>query len=396
MARNEVKLEKMGDFFDVRSSTYDEYMLSHVSDSKFFYKDMAQLIPKSSSINLLDLGCGTGLELEEILKINKSISVTGIDLSSAMLYKLKEKFSEKLYKISLIKKSYFDISYEEQFDVAISVETMHHFEYTEKLVLYKKIIKSLRNKGLYIETDYISNTESEQIKLLKRKQQLVKLKGTNVHFHIDIPFTIDNQLSLLNEAGFKNVYLYKKYRNLYSRKVVFILKNLIFIGGTMGVGKTTVGQYLVEKKLKNAVFLDGDWCWYLNPFIVNEENKVMVRRNICFLLNSFIANSTIENIVFVWVMHQQQIVDDLLKGLNGSFNFYSFSMISSKEALSKRFLIDVKDGVRDLKNLENALDRIDLYKDLNSVKIDVTNLTVEQTAKEIETYINPIDKINTF
>ena len=164
----------------------------------------------------------------------------------------------------------------------------------------------------------------------------------------------------------------------------------------MGVGKTTVGQYLVEKKLKNAVFLDGDWCWYLNPFIVNEENKVMVRRNICFLLNSFIANSTIENIVFVWVMHQQQIVDDLLKELNGSFNFYSFSMISSKEALSKRFLIDVKNGVRDLKNLENALDRIDLYKDLNSVKIDVTNLTVEQTAKEIETYINPIDKINTF
>lgn len=164
----------------------------------------------------------------------------------------------------------------------------------------------------------------------------------------------------------------------------------------MGVGKTTVGQYLVEKKLKNAVFLDGDWCWYLNPFIVNEENKVMVRKNICFLLNSFIANSTIENIVFVWVMHQQQIVDDLLKELNGSFNFYSFSMISSKEALSKCFLIDVKNGVRDLKNLENALDRIDLYKDLNSVKIDVTNLTVEQTAKKIETYINTIGKINTF
>ncbi|MDN6899660.1 hypothetical protein [Oenococcus sicerae] len=50
-------------------------------------------------------------------------------------------------------------------------------------------------------------------------------------------------------------------------------KKLILIGGTMGIGKTTIGQFLVEKRLENAVFLDGDWCWYMNPWVFNDENK---------------------------------------------------------------------------------------------------------------------------
>jgi adenylate kinase family enzyme len=52
-------------------------------------------------------------------------------------------------------------------------------------------------------------------------------------------------------------------------------KKLILIGGTMGVGKTTLGQYLVEQRLDHAVFLDGDWCWYMHPWVFNDENKAL-------------------------------------------------------------------------------------------------------------------------
>lgn len=166
------------------------------------------------------------------------------------------------------------------------------------------------------------------------------------------------------------------------------MKNLIFIGGPMGIGKTTIGKYLVEHSLDNAAFLDGDWCWYLNPFVVNDENKQMVQKNICFLLNSFIKNSKIENIVFVWVMHQQEIIDELLAKLDGSFNFYSFSLISSRKELAKRFLSDVNSGIREEENLENALSRIKLYNNINSIKIDVTGLTVEQTANKLKSYLS--------
>ena len=49
-----------------------------------------------------------------------------------------------------------------------------------------------------------------------------------------------------------------------------MVKNLYFIGGTMGVGKTTVGKSLMNM-LENSVFLDGDWCWYSHPFMVGDE-----------------------------------------------------------------------------------------------------------------------------
>ena len=57
------------------------------------------------------------------------------------------------------------------------------------------------------------------------------------------------------------------------------MKNLYMIGGTMGVGKTTICQQL-KLKLNNCVFLDGDWCWDSDPFKVTDETKKMVLNNI--------------------------------------------------------------------------------------------------------------------
>lgn len=65
------------------------------------------------------------------------------------------------------------------------------------------------------------------------------------------------------------------------------MKTSYIIGGTMGVGKTTVSQQL-KKDLTNSVFLDGDWCWDASPFQVTEETKEMVVHNIYYLLNSFL------------------------------------------------------------------------------------------------------------
>lgn len=56
-------------------------------------------------------------------------------------------------------------------------------------------------------------------------------------------------------------------------------KKLVIVNGAMGVGKTTTCKEL-SKKLQNSVWLDGDWCWMINPFVVNEENKRMVINNI--------------------------------------------------------------------------------------------------------------------
>ena len=62
-----------------------------------------------------------------------------------------------------------------------------------------------------------------------------------------------------------------------------MMKTLYMIGGTMGVGKTTVCQQL-KQDLPNSVFLDGDWCWDANPFQVTDETKAILSRRLWVVL----------------------------------------------------------------------------------------------------------------
>ena len=93
------------------------------------------------------------------------------------------------------------------------------------------------------------------------------------------------------------------------------MKKIYLIGGTMGVGKTTICQHL-KMDLDKSVFLDGDWFWDANPFQATDETKAMVVQNICYLLNNFIHCSAYENIIFCWVMHKQSIVDGIINKLD--------------------------------------------------------------------------------
>ena len=122
------------------------------------------------------------------------------------------------------------------------------------------------------------------------------------------------------------------------------MKNLIFINGTMGVGKTATSNEL-KKLLSNSVFLDGDWCWDMDPFIVNEETKRMVIDNITHLLNNFLHCSELKNIIFCWVMHEQSIISEIISRLDvSSCHFYAFSLICSEKALRHRITKDARNA----------------------------------------------------
>ena len=161
------------------------------------------------------------------------------------------------------------------------------------------------------------------------------------------------------------------------------MRRLYLIGGTMGVGKTTACQIL-KKRLPNCVFLDGDWCWDMDPFKVTDETKAMVTGNICYLLNSFLRCGEFENVVFCWVMHEQAIIDGLLSRieLNGA-SVVPISLVCGEKALRLRLGRDVEAGIRGPDVIERSVARIPMYQCLNTVKLDVSSLTPEQTADAI-------------
>lgn len=178
-----------------------------------------------------------------------------------------------------------------------------------------------------------------------------------------------------------------KWANAHFFKRGIKMKKLIIIGGTMGVGKTTVCQAL-KKELNQSVFLDGDWCWDMHPFVVNEETKSMVMDNICHLLNNFIHCHEYQNILFCWVMHKQSIIDELLSRLDTSdCEVYAISLVCSASTLKKQIKSDINKGIRTQDVLQRSLDRLDMYTHLNTILLDKTDLSMEETIIKIKQII---------
>ena len=161
------------------------------------------------------------------------------------------------------------------------------------------------------------------------------------------------------------------------------MKTLYLIGGTMGVGKTTVCQKL-KKCLPKAVFLDGDWCWDADPFQVTDETKAMVMDNITHLINNFLSCSAYDNVIFGWVMHEQTIIDDILGRLDlEGCRVLSLSLTCDADTLTARLRKDVDAGIRQADVIDRSRARIPLYEKLDTLKIDTTALDADGVAARI-------------
>ena len=161
------------------------------------------------------------------------------------------------------------------------------------------------------------------------------------------------------------------------------MKTIYIVGGAMGVGKTSVCR-VMQRGLENSVLLDGDWCWDPHPFQVTEETKKMVLENICFLLNQFISCSAYQNIVFCWVLHEQEIIDSILKNLNSTdCAIKNVSLICDETELKARLRKDIDNGLRTDDVIERSLSRISKYNSLDTIKIHTNGKSIKEVADEI-------------
>lgn len=161
------------------------------------------------------------------------------------------------------------------------------------------------------------------------------------------------------------------------------MKTLYLVGGTMGVGKTTVCREL-KQMLPRSVFLDGDWCWDMNPFVVNDETKQMVMDSICFLLNRFLHCSAFEHVIFGWVMHEQDIINELLNRLDvNDCDVRAVSLMCEEAALVRRLQKDVDAHMRTAEMIPRSVARLPLYQALDTLKIDTTGKTIHDICLEL-------------
>lgn len=208
-------IEEMTDFFSKRMDIYEKVHLEHWEKE---YAHIADYF-EGEIHSLLDIGCGTGLELEAIYQRFPKVRVTGIDLSEDMLKKLQAKYKDR--EMELILSDYFEYPFgTEQYDAALSFETLHHFKFEKKQKIYDKLYQAIKRDGYYIECDYIACSEEEEMLCLEQyeyKRRVNKIPD-NVFVHVDIPLTLEHQIELMENAGFKNI------KVLYENCGIMIIK----------------------------------------------------------------------------------------------------------------------------------------------------------------------------
>lgn len=204
-------LEAMDAFFEARLEGYDAHMLRDIEGAEEFYPFTASLLPDAPAA-VLDLGCGTGLELEYYIRRCPEAQVTGIDLSAAMLAALRAKFPGR--RLELLRGSYLELPLgTEAYDAAVSVESLHHFPAERKLELYRRLLEALKTGGFFVLTDYFAADDEEERLYFAELDRLRQSEGhpEDALLHYDTPLTEAHERALLLEAGFSPVEVLRRW-----------------------------------------------------------------------------------------------------------------------------------------------------------------------------------------
>ena len=194
----DVPLESMDGFFAARLGHYE----AHMAVWKKAYERAAALLPENAG-PLLDLGCGTGLELDLIFARWPELSVTGVDLCAAMLEQLRAQHAGR--RLTLLCADYLTAQLgKARYGAVISVQSLHHFTPAQKSALYGRVYRALRPGGFFLEADYIACCDEEEALLRaectrRRARDSVPADG---FVHFDTPLTLPHELALLRGAGF--------------------------------------------------------------------------------------------------------------------------------------------------------------------------------------------------
>lgn len=195
----DVPAEEMSAFFSARVDTYE----AHMELWTRAYLRVAEFLPETAR-TLLDLGCGTGLQLDAILARRPEMQVTGVDLCEDMLKALRKKHPQ----VKTLCGDFFTVPLgENRFDAAVSVEALHHFAPEHKLTLYRRLCAAIKPGGTFLVCDYLACCPEEEVLLAAegaRRRREAKLPE-DAFIHFDTPLTLERETELLRAAGFCEV-----------------------------------------------------------------------------------------------------------------------------------------------------------------------------------------------
>lgn len=207
------------------ADAYLPYRRTFIEMTTLFYE---HFLSQNTGNKVLDLGCGDGFFIEELLKADTQINAVLIDGSQEIMTAAKERLTNH-ENIQLIQATFQELLTDkpipEDFDFIFSSLAVHHLTLNEKIQLYNFIHDHLKPGGCFINFDVVlaptDDLESWYASIwskwiecqvdLKNRKKLMEIPQLYKDNLDNTPDTLKSQIEALEKIGFQNVDCYFKY-----------------------------------------------------------------------------------------------------------------------------------------------------------------------------------------
>jgi tRNA (cmo5U34)-methyltransferase len=141
---------KAEEHFNERADLYESMIRKIIPHHDVFFGTALDFVP-TGKIDVLELGSGTGLVTEMVLRSNPEARITCIDMSPEMLEVALSKPS--LRDVSMLEGDFREVWPEGPFDVVMTTLCLHHLPDDDRMEMLARIHDILSPNGVFINGD---------------------------------------------------------------------------------------------------------------------------------------------------------------------------------------------------------------------------------------------------
>ncbi len=205
------------------SNIYDEDIVRSIPGHEELHQEIEKVIEEKKPERILELGVGTGLTSEKILKIVPEAKLIVVDFSGQMLSGAKKRLEN--FEVEFILGDYSEIDFGKDFDMVVSIIGIHHQKHEGKKKLFKKIFESLKDGGVFVFGDLMTYEDKKKAAFndAKHFHHLVENARSEEaledwahhHKYLNLLAPLKDQTKWLEEIGFSKVEkLYEKFNTV--------------------------------------------------------------------------------------------------------------------------------------------------------------------------------------
>lgn len=217
-----MKKDEIRETFDRAAFDYDGFIPRLIPYYHEQHNLMLDLLTfeRNATIQVLDLGSGTGVLSHHILREFPQAKVVAFDLSEIMLEVCQKNLSNYQNRVTFHQGNFAEDDMGCEYDLVISGLAIHHLDGSGKQELFKRVFQSINPGGIFLIRDIVvgaSQKLRQQYESLWR--QYMRSNGEDdekffaSYLAQDKPSSVEDQIQWLREAGFEDVGCHWKYFN---------------------------------------------------------------------------------------------------------------------------------------------------------------------------------------